>query len=68
METWKREITVTKATGEKMNLIEYSEGKLSIAGQPGKFYPVEQFEAGKAKLIAAGGKVEERINPMFKGW
>lgn len=68
METWKREITVTKTTGEKMNLIEYSEGKLSIAGQPGRFYTVEQFETGKAKLIAAGGKIEERVNPMFMGW
>ena len=68
METWKREITVTKATGEKMNLIEYAEGKLSIVGQPGRFYPAEQFEAGKSKLIAAGGKIEEHMNPMFRGW
>lgn len=67
METWKREIKVTHPNGTVMTMIEIEEDHLSIVGA-GKFYSAQQFEAGREKLIAAGGKIEERANPAFSGW
>jgi hypothetical protein len=66
METWKREITVTLATGQVQNFIEYTAGTVSIVGKAG-VYPTEQFEAGLVKAKAAGATVVEHRNPMYRG-